>query len=99
MKAIYIVNRTIGKLSFLAFRNLARLCICLSIAIPMTANATIIDNGAFTTDDDSGLDWLDMAVTFGQSYDHTASRISVGGSLEDWRFATLDTSLKRVELM
>ena len=32
-------------------------------------HAAIIDNDYFTTDTNSGLDWLDVNITFGLSYD------------------------------
>ncbi|MDG2253943.1 MAG: VPDSG-CTERM sorting domain-containing protein [Opitutaceae bacterium] len=50
--------------------------------------AALIDNGTFTTDTASGLDWLDMSNTDGNSYNQTLTAISAGGSLDGWRFAT-----------
>ena len=50
--------------------------------------AALIDNGGFTTDTATGLDWLDMSNTDGNSYNQTLTAISAGGSLVGWRFAT-----------
>ena len=50
--------------------------------------AALIDNGTFTTDTATGLDWLDMSNTDGNSYNQTLTAISAGGSLDGWRFAT-----------
>ena len=50
--------------------------------------AALIDNGGFTTDTVTGLDWLDMYHTDGNSYNQTLNAISGGGSLDGWRFAT-----------
>ncbi len=37
------------------------------------ANAFLIDHGNFTTDNTSGLDWLDTAFTDGRSYNSVTS--------------------------
>ena len=50
--------------------------------------AALIDNGTFTTDNATGLDWLDMSNTVGNSYNQTLTAISAGGSLDGWRLAT-----------
>lgn len=50
--------------------------------------AALIDNGGFITDEATGLDWLDMSNTDGNSYNQTLTAISAGGSLDGWRFAT-----------
>ncbi len=63
------------------------ICTCLSI---MSSNvyAAIIDYGTYVTDTASGLDWLDVSTTRGDSYNAVLGRISVGGNLEGWRLAT-----------
>ena len=49
--------------------------------------AALIDNGGFTTDTATGLDWLDMYHTQGNTYNETLAEISTG-ELVGWRFAT-----------
>jgi hypothetical protein len=53
-----------------------------------SAYATIIDNGSFTTDTATGLDWLDITATLNQSYDQVTAQLGSGGSLQGWRYAT-----------
>jgi hypothetical protein len=53
-----------------------------------SSQATLIDNGTFTTDDVSGLDWLDMSFTDGLSYNQVDLALGAGGTLAGWRFAT-----------
>jgi len=47
-----------------------------------------IDNGDYTTDTISGLDWYDVSLTQGQSYNDIIPLTNTGGSLSDWSFAT-----------
>jgi hypothetical protein len=58
--------------------NIAIICTLLSTNI----NAALIDNGDYTTDDVSGLDWLDLSISNTQPYDQ-ATALNPG-----WRFAT-----------
>ncbi len=51
-------------------------------------NAAIIDNNTFTTDTNSGLDWMDVTETSGISYDEVSVQLGVGGTYEGWRYAT-----------
>jgi hypothetical protein len=51
------------------------------------ANATIIDNGTYTTDTDSGLDWLDVTASINRSYDDVSTEFGSGGDFEGWRYA------------
>lgn len=54
-----------------------------------TAHAALIDNGSFTTDTQTGLDWLDGDLTLGQSYDSVIG--GYGGYISDgWRYATIE---------
>lgn len=53
--------------------------------------------GSITRDTDTGLDWLDVTATRDLSYDDVAAQMSVGGSYEGWRYATVtefDTLIK-----
>jgi len=65
------------------------LIIALFASIPF-ANATIIDNGSFTTDTSTKLDWLDVTQTLNFSYDEVYIELSEGGSFEEWRYANID---------
>jgi hypothetical protein len=47
-----------------------------------------IDNGNYTTDTKSGLDWLDVTLSVNQSYNYVSSQFGVGGEYEGWRYAT-----------
>lgn len=60
----------------------------IAIVIPLTTNADLIDHGTFTSDQNSGLDWLDVVYTDGLSYNQVMVAISAGGKLDGWRFAT-----------
>jgi hypothetical protein len=53
-----------------------------------SAAVDFIDNGNYTTDTISGLDWLDINETTGRSYQYVTSRLSTGGAYEGWRYAT-----------
>lgn len=52
------------------------------------ANALIIDNGTFTTDDEANLDWLDVTLSVDQSYNYVSSQFGAGGEYAGWRYAT-----------
>jgi len=56
--------------------------ITTALAFTLNVNASLIDNGSYTTDDVSGLDWLDLSSTAGQSYSD-APTYNPG-----WRYAT-----------
>ena len=43
------------------------------LALSASANAALIDNGTFTTDDITGLDWLDLSITDSQAYNSAVS--------------------------
>lgn len=47
-------------------RLLGAVCACLAF-YSFNASAALIDNGTYITDTDTGLDWLDLAETTGQS--------------------------------
>ena len=51
------------------------------------ASAVLVDNGQFTTDTASGLDWLDLTETTYMSVS-TAMLLVNGGSLDGWRIAS-----------
>jgi len=66
-----------------------------SISGVLDVNATyvsesLVNHGLYTTDLLSNLDWLDLTVTNGYSYNDVTDELSSGGSLEGWRYATLN---------
>lgn len=52
------------------------------------APADFIDNGNYTTDTISGLDWLNVSQTFNMTTDQVTAQTGSGGSFEGWRIAT-----------
>ena len=58
------------------------------LGLSINANALLIDNGTFTTDDSTELDWLDLTETAGMSYDDVSSQLGSGGLFYGWRYAT-----------
>lgn len=70
-------------------RLIGAVCACLSMAsLSTVVNAAIVDNGSYTTDTDSGLDWLDLTATAGMSYNQVSAQLGSGGSLEGWTYAS-----------
>jgi len=60
----------------------------LALAGPV-ANATLIDVGTTTFDDNTGLAWLDLTQTRGLSYNFVSGQLGSGGAFEGWRYANL----------
>ena len=61
------------------------------LASSVCANAAIIDNGNYTTDTISGLDWLDLTETTGRNYNDVYEDITnSGGDFDagEWRYAS-----------
>ncbi|MDQ8183179.1 VPDSG-CTERM sorting domain-containing protein [Pelagicoccus sp. SDUM812005] len=68
--------------------NIKKTLLALALAFSsFQAQAVLIDNGDYTTDTETGLDWLDMSFTIGKTYNDVLSA-TTGGSLSGWRFAT-----------
>jgi hypothetical protein len=66
----------------------AKVCILALLSLTWTAqsHATLISYGYFTRDTATGLDWLDVNLTSGLSYDAVAS--GAGRYIPDgWRYA------------
>ena len=57
------------------------------VACSVTARAAIVDLGTITRDTSTGLEWLDVTETRGQSYNEVVGQLGVGGALEGWRYA------------
>jgi hypothetical protein len=62
----------------------------LLLAGTASVQAAIIANGDFTTDTDTGLDWLDLDLTLGLSTNQVIAQTSLGGTFDSWQVATLD---------
>ena len=62
--------------------------VALVLALSNNANATLIDNGSFTTDTLTGLDWMDLTETVDLSYDYVSSQFGKGGEFEGWTLAS-----------
>jgi hypothetical protein len=54
------------------------------LSVSTLANATLIDNGDYTTDTESGLDWLDWTETLSDTQSEALAEFSGDG----WRIAT-----------
>jgi len=70
---------------------LGDVCSCLTIlAISFTnVHAALIDNGIFTTDTETGLDWLDLTETANLSYDYVSTQLGQGGIFQGWSLASI----------
>jgi hypothetical protein len=62
----------------------------LFIASLGTAQATLVALGDYTTDTDTGMDWLDLDLTLGMSFNQVNAELGAGGLFEGWQVATLD---------
>ena len=60
----------------------------IALAFSANANAAIIDNDTYTTDTQSGFDWLDLTTTTGLSFNDVFAELGVGGQFEGWNFAS-----------
>jgi len=62
-------------------------CACLAV-ISFNINAALTDNGIHTTDNNTGLVWLDLSETFTDSYIDTYNATLTGGIYVNYRVAT-----------
>jgi len=62
----------------------------LFIASLGTAQAALVALGDYTTDTDTGLDWLDLDLTLGMSFNQVNAELGAGGLFDGWSVATLD---------
>lgn len=65
----------------------------LFVLVVGSTQAALIDNGTYTTDTASGLDWLDVTTSVNMSYNYVSSQFVAGGVFEGWRYATADDLL------
>ena len=60
----------------------------LAFVLSTSSKAEIIDNGSYTTDTESGLDWLDVPITANKSYNTIFDQLGPGGEFDGFRYAT-----------
>jgi len=66
------------------------------LLLTVTARADLVEidlytagDGLVTRDTSSGLDWLDLGLTTGRSYNEVLAEFGSGGDFEGWRYATV----------
>jgi hypothetical protein len=69
-------------------RYLWTLIALLVLASPQ-ARADLLNNGTFTTDTTTGLDWLDLTQTVNMSFLDVSAQLAPGGMFAGWRYATV----------
>ena len=69
-------------------RTLIAACSAFMLLGSFPAPAAIINNGTYTTDTATGLDWLDLTASIGLSYNNVSSQFGAGGAFAGWRYAT-----------
>lgn len=62
----------------------------LTVLASLSHAFTVQEYGNINLDASTGLEWLDLTETAGQSYDEVVAKLAVGGSLEGWRYATAE---------
>jgi hypothetical protein len=77
----------------MTFKFLKIIGIGFILSVSTLANATLIDNGDYTTDTESGLDWLDWTHTL----DDTQAEALLEFSGDGWRIATRSETLNLLE--
>ena len=71
----------------MGFFRAALLC-TFALLLSAPAHASLIDNGAFTTDTSTGLDWLDLTTTRNLSYLDVTAQLAT--TFSGYRYATVD---------
>jgi hypothetical protein len=62
--------------------------VCVGLALlALDSNAELIDNGSYTTDTRTNLDWLDLTETVNLTFDYVDSQLGPGGEFEGWEYA------------
>ncbi|MCP5250364.1 MAG: PEP-CTERM sorting domain-containing protein [Burkholderiales bacterium] len=69
-------------------RQIRHLALIAAILSANAAQARIVDYGDYFTDENTGLDWLDLTLTVNQSYNYINSQFVIGGLYQGWRYAT-----------
>ncbi|WP_101758906.1 hypothetical protein [Oceanicoccus sp. KOV_DT_Chl] len=63
--------------------------LCFSALISSLSHSEFINNGYYTNDSETSLNWLHLDITAGLSVDQVYVEIGAGGQFEGWRYATL----------
>lgn len=67
------------------------LTLAIGVGATFNANADLIgitDHGDFFSDDYTSLDWMDVTLTLGRSYNDISSQLGQDGEFGGWRYAT-----------
>ena len=59
-----------------------------ALVLSTSVNAALIDNGIYTTDSRTGLNWLDLTESTNRSVNYVLSQLGNGGQFEGWAYAT-----------
>jgi hypothetical protein len=59
------------------------------LVLAFDSNAELIDNGSYTTDTRTNLDWLDLTETVNLTFDYVDSQLGPGGEFEGWEYADI----------
>lgn len=80
------MNKVTRSLCTISLVSIAAACSNMSMALPIG----FVDQGSTTLDQNSGLEWLDVAKTLGRSFLDVKAEIDSGTGLgaNQWRFAT-----------
>ena len=62
--------------------------LAIFLGLSTSANAILIENNTFTTDTDTGLNWLDFSFTINKSRDYILTQFIDGGEFDGYRYAT-----------
>jgi hypothetical protein len=77
----------------MTFKFLKIIGIGFIMSVSTLANATLIDNGDYSTDNESGLDWLDWTLTVDKTQEEALTMYGSAG----WRTATQAEATKLME--
>ncbi len=78
----YISSKTIKGLVRIM---LIQITFCTSV---FASNVDFDDHGTYTTDNISGLDWLDVTASINQNYNFVTKNMVAGGIYAGWRYAS-----------
>lgn len=76
-------------------KKITKLLVSIILCIPFTAQASVISvgdsifgNDSVTLDTGSGLEWLDVTLSLGRSYNDVSTEFGMDGDFEGFRYAT-----------
>ena len=69
-------------------RSFLTLTFLMSLFLNSLVSADIIDNGRYTTDTATGLDWLDVTASLNKSYNEVIEQFGPNGEFSGYRYAT-----------